>query len=181
MADNLTLTPKEVITARINATNVAVGASLTPEMLTFGIPDISTGDGNTDLSVTAVPGSGYTGAETINYDRLHLTTDIANAYVASGAGRDLVFPVGNATTKAEMVVEVNARLGINLTPDDFIDGPLPEFQGEPNEEIDVQIVANADSLVYLGSITIKLKAEDIPLSDVIVIKRLTGLTYAPPA
>jgi hypothetical protein len=181
MADNLTLAPKEVLCALINRNNTAQGAALTPALVDFGLPTQSAGAKNTDITVTAVVGSGYSGAEVINYDRVHLQTDVADAFVASGAGRDMVFAVGDATLISEIVTELNARLGINLTADDFVDGSLPEFTGAANEELDVQVVAKADSLCYRGSLTFKLKAEDIPLSSVIVTKVLNGLTYAPPA
>ena len=181
MADNLTLPPKEVICALINAQNVATGAAFTPELLEFGIPSQSTQSRNTDLTVTAVEGSGYVGDVVLNYDRLHLQTQIADAYVASSAERNLVFPVGNAANISDMIPEINARLNINLTPDDYTDGVLPSFTGVPNEELDVQVVVKADSLCYRGSMTFKLKSEDIELSTVIVNKTLSGLTYQAPA
>jgi len=181
MADNLTLAPKEVLCALINRNNTAQGAALTPELVDFGLPTQSAGAKNTDITVTAKVGSGYTGAEVINYDRVHLQTDVVNAYVASAAGRDVVFAVGNAVKISDMIAEINSRLAINLTPDDYVDATLPEFTGVANEELDVQVTAKADSLCYRGSFTFKLKAEDIPLSEVIVTKVLNGLTYAPPA
>lgn len=182
MADNLTLPPQEVICALINRTNVAVGAALTPSLVTFGLPSQSSGGTyNTDVTVTAVPGSGYTGMESINYNRLHLQTEIADPYAASGAGRNLEFVIGNAIKIADMVPQINARFGINLTAADFIDGDLPTFTGTANETHDVQVIANADSLCYRGSFTFSLKAEDLLLSEVIVEKVMNGLTYAPPA
>ena len=182
MADNLKLAPAAVLCALINRTNTAVGAALTPELVTFGLPGQSSGGTyNTDLTVTAVPGSGYVGAEVINYNRLHLQTEIADPFVASGQGRNLEFPVGNATKIADIVPEINSRFGINLTPADFIDGDLPAFVGTANEVHDVQVIANADSLCYRGSFTFQLKAEDVLLSTVIVEKVMNGLQYAPPA
>lgn len=180
--DNLTLPPDEVIVALINRTNSATGLALTKDLVSFGPPSVATGgDYNTSVTVTAEAGSGYSGDDVFNYDRVHLTTDVGDAYTASAAERNLTFPVGDATTIAEIVLEFNARLGVNLTSVDFVDGPLPTFNGEPNEEQPVQIVATADSLVYRGSVMITLKAQDIPLADAIVVKRGAGLTYTPPA
>lgn len=101
--------------------------------------------------------------------------------MASGQGRNLEFPVGNATKIADIVPEINSRFGINLTAADFIDGDLPAFVGTANEVHDVQVIANADSLCYRGSFTFQLKAEDVLLSTVIVEKVMNGLQYAPPA
>jgi hypothetical protein len=182
MADNLKLPPKEVLCALINRTNAAVGAALTPELVSFGLPSqASGGTYNTDITVTAVEGSGYIGAEVINYNRLHLQAEIADAFVASGQDRNLEFSVGNATKIADIVPEINQRFGINLTAADFTDGDLPEFTGVANETHNVQVIANADSLCYRGSFTFILKAEDVLLSSVIVEKTMNGLTYAPPA
>lgn len=181
MADNLTLPPQEVICALINRTNTAVGAALTPALVTFGLPSQSSGGTfNTDLTVTAIDGSGYVGIVPINYNRVHLQTEIADPYAASGVGRNLDFNIGSAIKIADMVPQINARFGINLTPADFIDGDLPTFVGGANETHDVQVIANADSLCYRGSFTFHLKAEDIELSTVIVETVMNGLTYAPP-
>lgn len=182
MADNLTLPPKEVICALINRTNAAVGAALTPDLVTFGLPSQSSGGTyNTDLTVTAVPGSGYAGQEVINYNRVHLQSEVADPYAASGAGRNLEFNIGSATKIKDLIPQINARFGINLTVDDYVDGNLPTFTGGANETHDVQVIANADSLCYRGSFTFHLKAEDILLSSVIVEKVMNGLNYAPPA
>lgn len=182
MSDNLTLPSKEVLCALINRENVGTGSALTPELVTFGVPSQNPGSGarNTDITVTAVNGSGYTGDQTVNYNRLHLGNDIGAAYVASGQDRNLEFPKGDAVKIADLIAEVNARLAINLGPEDYVDADLPAFEGEPNETKQVQIVAKADSLCYNGSITITIKAQDIPLSTVIVNTNLNGLTYAPP-
>lgn len=182
MADNLKLLPKEVLVALINRTNTAVGAALTAASVDFGLPTQSSGGTyNTDITVTAVDGSGYSGMESINYNRLHLQSEIADPFVASGVDRNLEFSIGNATMIGGIVPAINARFGINLTAEDFIDGALPTFTGGPNETHDVQVIANADSLCYRGSFTFTLKSEDILLSTVIVEKVMNGLTYAPPA
>lgn len=181
MADNLTLESKKVLCDMINRNNVESGSSLTPELVDFGIPSQSNDAKNTDITVIAKSGSGYTGQEVINYNRLHLTTEIGNPYVASAVGRNLIFPIGEALKIADIVPAINARLGINLVAADFTDGDLPEFTGTPNEILDVQLLVKADSLCYRGSLTFQLKAEDILLSTVIVNKVMDGLTYQPPA
>lgn len=182
MADNLKLPPKEVICELINKMNTGTGAAFTPEMLEFGVPTQSAATRNTDLTVTAVDGSGYVGNVVINYDRVHLQSDVVNAYKASGPDRDEVFSVGNATRIKDMIPEINARFGINLTDEDYVDAALPAFVGGiPNETLNVQVTADADSLCYRASFIFKLKSENIELSTVIVNKTMSGLVYAPPA
>jgi len=179
MANDLTKIPVAVILDLINTSNP--GQSFTQEMLQFDLPIVDTGSKNTSLTVTAEDGSGYKGSVVIKYNRLHLTTQIASVYVAAGAGRDMVFMVGDATKISDIIPEINARLGINLTADDYVDGNLPAFSGTLNEVHDVQVVANADSLCYTNSLTFQLKSEEVELSSVITTTELNGLTYAPPA
>lgn len=178
MANDLTKIPVEVIVDLINATN---GTSFTSSMLTFDPPVVNADGKNTSVTVRAANGSGYKGFVVSLYNRLHLTNDIATPFQAAWPSRPLEFLLGDATTIADLVPELNQLLGINLTPDDFVDGPLPEFTGAANESHPVQVVAKADSLCYTGSVTFTLKAEEIELSTVITQLTLNGLTYAPPS
>lgn len=178
MANDLTKAPKQIILDMVNAKS---GAGFT--LATFdwaGLPVVEATGKNTSLTLTAVPGSGYKNSRVIRYTRLHLQTAIGDPFVASGAGRDLIFSIGDAKKITDMIPELNARLGINLTGDDFVDADLPTFTGELNETHPVQIVAKADSLPYIGSITITLKAEDIDLATAIPDVDMDGLTYAAP-
>lgn len=182
MADNLLVAPELVLCNMINRVNTAVGAALTPDVVTFGIPTQSALAKNTDITVTAVPGKGYTGDSVINYDRVHLQQGMADLFVASGAERNMIFPVGEALKISDLIPAINARCGINMVAGDYVDADLPAFEGGiPNEQKDVQITAHADSLIYRGSMTIKIMAEDIELSGVIVNTTMDGLVYAPPA
>lgn len=182
MANDLTKAPKQIILDLVNA---KTGKGFTEAMFDWvGKTVVEATGKNTSLTLTAVEGSGYTGEQTIHYNRPHLGTDVGAAFVASGNAqnpRDLVFTIGDGTKKSSLIPEINSRLGINLTTDDYEDGDLPTFSGELNEEHDVQIVVKADSLIFTGSITIQLKAEDIDLATAIPDVEMDGLVYAPPA
>lgn len=174
MADHVsdfTKAPDQIVVDLINHSNP--GAALTPALLNFGIPTLATGETpprNSELELTAAVGSGYKGAVSVQYDRLNL-----QGFVAAGATLEL--PIGNATRFSDLIPEINAALGINLTANDYNDGDLPEFEGTPNEVQEATLIVNADSLVYLGSLVINLIAEDIELSAVITNLVLEGLNY----
>lgn len=173
---DLTKLPKQVMIDLINTDN---GSSLTDTLLDFGLPTAATGQSparNTELTVSAKAGSGYTGSVVVTYNRLGLTTDILTP-----SGKDATFIAGDALKIKDIIPELNALLNINLTDDDYIDGDLPTFVGGiPNETLDVVVVANANSLCYTGSLTFHLKSDEIELSSVITITQLNGLTYVPP-
>ena len=180
MANDLTKLPKEVVIDLINTDN---GTSLTSALVSLGVPIVATGGLNTSVTVTAAPGSGYKGSQTVTYNRLALQADIADKFLAQTATppRDLIFQIGDAKKISDIIPELNTRLNINLTVDDFIDGDLPAFAGTVNESHDVQVVAHQDSLCYTSSLTFTLKAEEIELSSVITTTALNGLVYTPPA
>lgn len=172
---DLTKAPNAILIDLINTDN---SSSLTEALVTFGLPTVAGGASparNTELTVSAAPGSGYTGSVLVTYNRVGLST------LPVISTRPAEFQLGDAVNISDLIPEINALYGINLTPADYVDGPLPTFTGELNEEHDVQIVAGADSLVFFGSLTLTLKAEDKDLGTVITITALNGLTYVAPA
>lgn len=171
-ASDFTKEDKQIIIDLVNAK--VPGLALTPELVTFGLPTAQDINGrNTKLTITAVPGSGYKNFKDLEYNRVDLA-------VIPGA-RSKEFPVGNAVQISEMIPEINARYGINLTANDFVDGPLPIFAGEPNEKKDFVITASADSLIYRGTLTLTVAAEDLDLAILISDPVLDGLEYVQPA
>ena len=175
MADNTLLPANELLLALINRDN---GSALTLSLVDLGAPAASQEVGkNTAVEVTAKAGSGYSGAVTVDYNRLNLQTDIAD--VATGV--TLRFGLGNAESLADFVPEINAALGINLGADDYIDDDLPEFAGTPNEVQPASLDAAAGSLAYIGSLAFEIAGNDIALSTVITVTNLSGLTYEAPA
>jgi hypothetical protein len=171
MATDFTKGDTQIIVDLINERNA--GLSLTPLLVTFGLPTLNATDArNTKVTVTAVPGSGYKNFKSLLYNRVELA-------VIPGA-RSIEFPKGDALKIADLIPEINARYQLNLTTNDFVDGDLPNFTGTPNEKLDFQLAANADSLVYIGSVTLKIIAEDLDLAVVIANPILDGLVYVQP-
>lgn len=178
MANDLTKAPKQIILDMVNA---KTGKGFTEASFTWaGLPVVEATGKNTSLTLTAAAGSGYKNDRVIRYIRPHLGNDVGAAFVASGGSRDLVFSIGDAVNIADLIPEFNTRLKVNLTADDFVDGPLPTFTGELNEQHDVQVVVKADSLIFTGSITLTVKAEDIDLATAIPDVEMDGLVYAAP-
>jgi len=172
MATDYTKLPRAIIVDLINETNA--GAGMTEALLDFGLPTVPTGTParNTELTVTAKAGSGYSGSVTLKYNRVDMA-EIPGAL-------NVEYTKGDAENISDLIPEINARYGINLQAEDYVDAPLPNFTGTPNEKIDFEIVAAADSLVWRASLILKLASEDIPLSSVITNDTLNGLVYVAP-
>ena len=183
MADivtDFTKSAQQIIIDLVNNDNTL---ALVPASVTFGVPTAATVGGSivrdTDLTLTAVEGSGYTGSATIHYNRVDLS-------VVPGT-RSTTFPKGDATHVSDLLPEINAAYGINMsnTADaqhpDFVEAALPTFTGTPNEEHTFQFTADANSLVWENSVTLTVHADDIPLSTAITNATLNGLTYVQPA
>lgn len=174
--DDFTKLPQQIIVDRINNDNAVNGAALTPALLDFGLPTAAGGASparNTDLTLTAKSGSGYSGSVTVHYNRVDLST-------VPGT-RSTTFPKGDAVKVSDMISEINAAYGINLQSGDYVDGNLPTFTGTPNEEYEFQLTADADALCWFGSVMLTVKSEDIALSSVITEQTLGGLVYTQPA
>lgn len=161
--------PQAIILDLIKDFNPAA-ASLTEELLSWGLPTIHAGElpRNTDLTITAAEGSGYSGEVTLNYNRVNL-----GAFPGADA---ISLPIGNASNVSELLGELNAALGVNIEPGDIVDGEIPAFPGEaPNETVQVTLTFSADNLVFQGSYTFTVEANDIPLNTVITTTELDGL------
>lgn len=162
-------TPKQIVLDLINADN---GSSLTDVLVSLGLPTVATGETplrNTELTVFAEAGSGYSGSQVMQYDRLAVS-----GFPGASA---LTLPVGDAVNYSDLIPEINVALGINLTADDYIDGAIGAWAGTANETKSITITMNPDSLVFLGSLVLTLEANDIPLSSVITTTTLSGLNY----
>lgn len=169
----LTKAPAEIILDMIKATHAgdAKVAGLTTQLVTFGLPTAASGQNptrNTQLTVSSVEGSGYAGDVVITYNRLTFDQVVKT--------KDKVFTLGDATKVSDLVAEINARYNIALTADDYVDADLPAFTGEANEKHTFNLTANADSLIFIGSIELTVKGENIALSDVITTTEMNGLT-----
>lgn len=165
--------PDQIVLDLINYDNPS--ANLTLSLIDFGVAMLATGQtppANSEIEITAKAGSGYSGSAVVQYNRLQIQDFIAARAIPGGV---LELPVGDATRYADLIDEINTALGVNLTVADYVDGDIGVWAGTPNETKEITIPMNASSKVFLGSLTLTLKAEDIPLSSVITTTLLSGL------
>jgi len=170
-ASDFTKAPDQIVIDLINADN---GTALTTALLQLGLPTAATGGSparNTELEVSAKAGSGYKGSVVVQYNRLQIQDFVKPGTFPDG----LNLPVGDAENFSDLIPEINTALGINLTAADYVDGPIGEWEGTPNESKVITIPIAADSLCFLGSLQLTLHAEDIELSSVITNLVLNGL------
>ncbi|MNV72522.1 hypothetical protein D3C71_1656190 [compost metagenome] len=128
------------------------------------------------MTVTALEGSGYSGQVILGYNRLDVQGFLF--------GETLSLPIGDAENFSDLMGEINLKLRTNITVDDYIDGSIVAFAGDwegiPNETKLITIQMNPDSPVFIGSLTLTLTADDIPLSSVITKPVMEGLNYPEP-
>lgn len=175
MATHVTDFTKSDVQILIDLVNAKTpNLALTPELVTFGLPTLNDANNrNTKVTITAVPGSGYTNFKALEYNRVD--------YAVIPGARSIEFPKGEALKIADMIAEINARYGLKISANDFVDGDLPEFaEGVPNQKLDFKLTASAESLIYRGTVTFKLINEDLDLAVIITDPVLDGLEYVQP-
>lgn len=176
MATHVTDFTKSDVQILIDLVNAKTpNLALTPELVTFGLPTLnSENNRNTKVTITAVKGSGYKNFKDLQYNRVD--------YAVIPGARSVEFPKGEALKLADMIPEINARYGINISANDFVDADLPVFADSvPNQKLDFVLTASAESLIYRGSVTFKLINEDLDLAVIISDPVLDGLEYVQPA
>lgn len=170
---DFTKNPNQILLDQINNDNTS---ALTLAQISYGLPTAATGPtppADTTITVISADGSGFTGSVNINYNRVDLSTIPGT--------RSTTFTLGDAVNVSDLIPEINTAYQINLTASDYEDAVLPTFTGTPDEMHDFQVAANADSVVYEGTVTLTVQGNDIPLSSVITTQTLTGLVYVQPA
>lgn len=127
----------------INATN---GTSFPYLYLAFGIPvPVKPNCPKTQLTITAQQGSNFTGQATFFYDRIDLSTVLTELTTP--------FDLTSCVNISDLLPQINADFGVNLTVADIVDAPLPIFSGQ---RCLITIVANPNSLVYIGQAVLPL-------------------------
>ena len=137
-------------------------ATLTAADITLGVPSANATDpettGDTAVVVTGVLAEGYKGSVTVTYNRVPITAVV-------GANSD-EFEVGSATNVSDLLAQINARFGINLTAAEITDAALPDVTG-----------GAASCLVYSGTLSLTLVPNATELNTVITTPALDGLDY----
>lgn len=157
-----------VVLALVNEDN---SSFFTPETVSVERSATAPVTKNSVALLTALPGSGYSGTQEVEYDRLAIS-GFVDLYFPDG----LTLQLGNATTLIDLLPEVNTALGTALVEGlDVEDEAIPAWEGIPNETKEVDFAILASSLVYTGTLTFTLDGNDIPLSSVITTTVLSGL------
>lgn len=151
--------------------------SLTAAQVTFGTPSVYTPipgvTRNTIIVGQATAISGMEGNQSFYYNRIPLI-DFINPLSMS-----TLFEIDGETKLSDLLPAINARFNINLSASKIYDLSLPSFAG--NDTPSVQLKVTPDSMVYLGQITLTIKATNPDLADYLPVTELQGLTYEPPA
>jgi hypothetical protein len=122
--------------------NTANGLSLTEEHVTVGVPVARTPDANprnTSVTLTAVPGKGYSGTMTVTYTRLGMDSGVVLP--------SFLFDTTEFSTPANLLTSVASTLGL-IETSLILTGGLPIEEGTTST---VTLAGNETSLVYAGS------------------------------
>lgn len=147
---DLTQTAEALIYALVNAANAGLaGNPASASNITLGTPTvISAGGDNTSLTLTAIPGHGYTGVDTVTYNRL----DIAAVFTALGVTPTLNGGSGYLNA-SDLLAPLKTAYGLNLQASDIVDGAI----GAGAYPFSYNLVMAAGSLAYTGSVAVTLQ------------------------
>ena len=168
---DLTKAPDQLIIDLINKDN---GTDLKIGELTFGVPVLNSTNSkhNSKVKATASDKAYYSGSVSIHYNRIDIAKVIGD--------KSTRFVITDERMISDIIAAIDARYSTRLTPNDYVDGPLPSFDPANTSDIrDIELVANPLSLVYINKITLSLDRGVINLSTVLVNLILQGLTYTP--
>lgn len=170
MITDLSLSSEVQLLNLINSTN---NINLTLSKITFNTPTPLVGDvdgKNTEVIVEAVPNKGFSGTVSVKYKRNNLSQlEMYN----NGDTIDLTLPKGSGLQEA--VQSFNGLLGTNLEIGVDIDGSVAFPVVEDNQK-EYSLTALSTSLAYTGAIVIRVEMATVPLSSIITVDILQGLT-----
>lgn len=174
MQINLAKTAAKNLIDLINITN---GTALTSAEISLGAPaEFVDGEGindrNTQVEVSAVPGSGYTDSVMVRFYRLDLDVlkGVRVLTYTKSEGSDLESFIDSVATQLEVIedqIEIVDSEGVVLTE-------LPVLEGVAAE---LTVRAKADSYTYIGSTQVTLEPQPVtetPIEDEIEEQDLEG-------
>ncbi|MNQ14300.1 hypothetical protein D3C85_272460 [compost metagenome] len=166
MKINLTKTPLENLVLQIVEDNA--GLVLTAAQVTAGAPSVFGGDPqNTQVTLTAVEGQGFTGTKLVKYVRLDMNSGVAVPVTT--------LEVLAADNQAAVQTKVAAALGLIETELTFSAYTAAVDDTTPGT---ITVAATAGGLLYAGAAkTIAITVPAVPdpdLEDEIVIDELSG-------
>lgn len=147
------------------------GSALVPGSVTFGTPTINNGGvRNTSITITAAPGSDYSGSIGFIYNRADVGL-IPN-------GRPTEFAVGTVDHLSDFIDKINYEYDINITSADYVDVAVPPFEGTENETIEVTLETTPGSLVFFGNLVLTIRSLGMFLGDSVTNNTLNGFEPA---
>lgn len=147
------------------------GTSLTTNHIHISAPTVVQ-DNRVSVIASSVVGSGYSGQQTLRYNRVPIA-----ALTALEPVQTVV--IADVFSYQEVVQKFNEKYGVNLTIDDVtIDGKdltdVSYVQPE-GPVVDLVIAAKPGSFIWHGQTTFKLRSTAMLLSDALPIVNLDGL------
>ena len=163
--------PKTILIELINTAN---NISLNPADFVLDEPkpylDQKHTNLNTAIDIIPTAESGYYGRKTVYYARL----DIANILSVPEDGLDFV----NKTRLNEIVPQLNTLNGIELTPNDYYDVPLPPIDPvNPSRPRLITILIKPTSLMFHGIYQFNPNPQRPPLVDDAGVERLFHIVH----
>lgn len=172
MEINLAKTAQDNLFDLINTTNAVI---LNDSDITLGVPSAwedpeGTNPRNTELTLTAVENSEFTGEVTIHYTRLDLDT------LRDGA--TLEFTNTPSATIEDLRAAIATQLGVVADEIEFDVAEVPDVpDGEDSATVNVSPVA--DSLLYIGTAAITIWPVQSELSSTVTTTDMDGFDYPP--
>lgn len=121
---------------------------------------------NTELVITAGVTSPYEGAATVRYTRNDL------------AALDMLLPqpirAHDITSVADVIAVLNKQFGLNLQTEDLVAGAVNSLT---NDNGDITLTAQANSLGWIGSVTLSFAKGGYDIDTTMTVKNLDGLLY----
>lgn len=150
MSSDLTQTGPTLVYGLINTANPSLqNGPLTTANTTLGNPASTGSTPNTSLEITAVEGEGYTGNDTVTYNRI----DIGAMFETWGIAPSI--PNGPSFTNAsDLLSYLNETYSLNLQVSDINDGQI----GADSYPATYTIVIANNSLTYINQLTVTLEA-----------------------
>lgn len=167
---DFTLSDKEILTALVLYDNPTL--TLTPSLVDYVNPYPIQGERNTNLTVAPRPESEYSGVVDVTYQRLNIQDFVD---ILTDGGLEIV--IDSTETLLDLIPDINAALGINLTEADYENIVLPPFENIPNATLQVNIPMRPTSLIYIGELSFLVRRSAISLTEVVSVTYLTGLNY----
>lgn len=163
-------TPEQVAVDLPNAENNAT-VPYSAVVVGTPVPHNNPAEGDTAITITAKPDSGYKDKQTIYLTRLDLTELFTNA------GIDTPELKTEAETMHGLVKDLQEQFGMVVTTKEIQDGPIA-YDTDGNAAVELK--ASPTSMLYVGEVGMLLSPKlpgAIPLSSVFVNTVMSGLNY----